>query len=396
MNVAVIGVGNRARKYLSCLPAGVKVTCLVEPEEIRLEQAAKRFGLPQEACFSSAEAFFSSSVQNVDAAIITAPDRLHVPLSLACIERGWHVLLEKPVALNESDYICLMEAAEKAKVHVGVCLEMRLHPYFRRVRELASKLGRISRIDHTEHIGPDRMAHTFVRGLWSRCEDAGPIFLSKCCHDADFLLWLAGAASVGNVLSEGSIELFRSECAPPGAALRCVACPLEKNCRYSAVDLYSRRGEWTSGFDVPEGRSLSEVIAEELSGGRYGRCVYHCDNNVYDTQTVSAVLEGGISLEMHLEGTSEVEGRSIRISGENGMLEAENGIISLYLKGSPEPLKEDFSEIADAPLHAGADAMLVQDFFESITKGSETSVSLISAFPGHQLCYKAGQNTIGR
>ena len=49
MNVAVLGVGNRARKYLSSLPEGVCVSCLVEPEEIRLYQAAARFGVPEEA-----------------------------------------------------------------------------------------------------------------------------------------------------------------------------------------------------------------------------------------------------------------------------------------------------------------------------------------------------------
>ncbi|MBP5381811.1 MAG: Gfo/Idh/MocA family oxidoreductase [Bacteroidales bacterium] len=390
MNVAVLGVGNRARKYLSCLPEGVMVCCLVEPEEIRLRQAAARFGVPPEACFSSAGEFFAAPLPQIDAAIVAAPDRLHVPLSLGCVERGWHVLLEKPVAEDESGYRLLMEAAGKAGVHVGVCLEMRLHPYFKRIRELSVRLGRIVSIDHTEHIGPDRMAHTFVRGLWSQSEVSGPIFLSKCCHDADFLLWLTGSHGVGEVKSSGSLTLFRSDRAPLGAAERCIDCRLERRCPYSAVDLYSRRGEWVSGFDVPEGHTLAEVIGRELKTGRYGRCVYHCDNDVFDTQLVTATLDGGLHLTMRLEGTSEREGRSTRIVGANGVLEADGGRIKLILNDLSNPVEEDYSALNDAPLHAGADAALVRDFFESIAVGREPSASLRSAFPGHLLCYKAG------
>lgn len=392
MEVAVLGVGNRARKYLSCLPEGVRVSCLVEPEEIRLRQAAVRYGVPEEGCFRDAASFFAVPHPEVRAAIVAAPDRLHVPLALACVERGWHVLLEKPAAIDDEGYISLMEAADKAGVHVGVCLELRLHPFFRRMHELAAHLGPISRIDHEEHIGPDRMSHTFVRGLWSQKAATGPIFLSKCCHDADFLMWLAGAGKALEVESSGSIERFRSDRAPEGAAIRCIDCPLERTCLYSAVDLYRRRGEWTGGFDVPDGLTLADVIESELREGRYGRCVYHCDNDVYDTQTVTALLEGGLRLNMHLEGTSGREGRVTQIIGERGMLTARDGRLRLMLDGHVNAIEEDdFSSLNDVPLHAGADAALVHDFIESIECGREPAASLRSAYPGHHLCFLAGE-----
>ena len=392
MDIAVLGVGNRARKYLSCLPENVRVRCLVEPEEIRLRQAAARLGVPPECCFSSHEEFFAVPHPEIEAAIVAAPDQLHVPLALSCVEQGWHVLLEKPAATDDRQYRMLMEAADMAHVHVGVCLELRLHPFFRRIRELAGELGPISRIDHEEHIGPDRMAHTFVRGLWSQKAATGPIFLSKCCHDADFLMWLVGAESAGDVYSRGALTVFRSSHAPDGATERCIDCPLERECRYSAVDLYLRRGEWTSGFDVPEGQTLADVIETELREGRYGRCVYHCDNDVYDNQTVNAVLDSGVRITMHLEGTSMQEGRSTQIIGERGMLLADGGRVSLMLDGMvTAQVENDFSALNDAPLHAGADAALLQDFFESIAEGREPAASLRSAYPGHQLCYLAGK-----
>lgn len=390
MQIAVIGVGNRARKYLSCLPAGVRVAALVEPEPVRLRQAALLFGVPPESCYGSADEFFASACPGIEAAIVAAPDRLHVPLALACVRKGWHVLLEKPAATGEGEYRELLEASRAAGVHVGVCLEMRFHPYFRRVRELAATLGPVRHISHIEHIGPDRMAHTFVRGLWSQSAVSGPIFLSKCCHDADFLLWLTGAGSVGEVHSSGSISRFRADCAPDGAADRCVRCPLERSCRYLAVDLYRRRKEWISGFDIPEGSTFEEVIGLELNEGRYGRCVYRCDNDVYDTQAVTAILEGGTVLEMGLEGTSLEEGREIVISGRDGVLETKRGVIEVKDADGKLLVREDYSALEGAPLHGGADSELVAAFFGSIASGREPEASLASAFPGHLLCFRAG------
>lgn len=407
MNIAVIGAGNRARKYLGCLPEGVHVRCLVEPDPLRLRQTAARYGVPEGGCFSSPADFFSVS-HRLDAVIIAAPDRLHVPLALRCVERGWPVLLEKPAASSESAYRSLLAASERKCVPVALCLEMRFHPYFRRIKELTVTLGQLREIDHTEHIGPDRMAHTFVRGLWSRRADAGPIFLSKCCHDADFIFWITGAELDGPVRSRGERSKFRASGAPSGAAYRCVDCPLAASCAYSAVSLYLERGEWTDGFDVPDGESLEQVIRRELASGRYGRCVYHCDNNVYDIQEVTATLtthpvissaappvisseveRSPIALTMRLDGTSLQEGRTTIIKGDTSTLTADAGHIHVdYADG--RVLDEDFSALRNAPLHAGADEALVRDFFTALSAGCSPAATLASSFAAHRLCFLAG------
>ena len=398
MNIAVIGAGNRARKYLGCLPEGVHVRCLVEPDPLRLRQTAARFGVPADGCFFSPDDFFAANFGGIDAVIIAAPDRLHVPLALQCVERGWPVLLEKPAASTESAYRSLLAASERKGVPVALCLEMRFHPYFQRIKQLTATLGQLREIDHTEHVGPDRMAHTFVRGLWSRRADAGPIFLSKCCHDADFIFWITGAELDGPVRSKGARTKFRASGAPDGAAYRCVSCPLAATCPYSAVSLYLDRGEWIDGFDVPDGESLEQVIRRELASGRYGRCVYHCDNNVYDTQEVTATLSvpsapGGstspIALRMRLEGISLEEGRTTVIKGSAGTLTADNGGIRVeYADG--RVLDEDYAHLRNLPLHAGADEALVRDFFDALSSGRQPSATLVSSFPAHRLCFLAG------
>lgn len=383
MNIAVIGAGNRARKYLSCLPGGVSVSCMVEPDPLRLQLTADKYNVPPQGRYTSAEAFFADS-HDISAVIVAAPDKLHVPLSLEAVRHGWHVLVEKPVALSLEEYLTLLKASFDAGVSVGVCLEMRFHPYFRRIKEIVSKgiIGDVLEIDHIEHVGPDRMAHTFVRGLWSREEEAGPIFLSKCCHDADFLTWLTGD-SVVSAESKGEIRKFRTERAPYGATARCIDCPVA-DCPYSAVRLYRERREWVDGFDIPAGSSFEDVIGAELANGRYGRCVYRCDNNVFDTQDVEAVLSSGVRLHMKLEGTSMKEGRSIVIKGTKHILEADGGRIVV-----PGIIDEDYSHLSGQPLHAGADRALVEDFFHAISSGKDPKTNIASALEGHRLCYLA-------
>lgn len=385
LKVAVIGAGNRARTYLSCLPDWVKVGYIVEPEPLRLAAAARLCSVPEDYCFRSSDEFFASN-PSIDAAIIATPDRTHVPFSLEAVSRGWHVLLEKPVALTESGYRELEEATERMGVNITPCLEMRYHRYFSRIRELARSgiIGSIRHIDHTEHIGPDRMAHSFVRGLWSRHSDAGPIFLSKCCHDADFLIWVTGER-VLTVSSSGSIAKFKFN---PDTPDRCSDCSIS-DCPYSAVKLYKERGEWIDGFDVPPGDTFSNVIDEELRRGRWGRCVYHCDNDVYDTQDVHVQLTGGILLDMHLEGTSMLEGRSTLIEGTCGTITAENWIIRV-LKDGETVLEEDYASWEELGLHGGADKEMLEDFFEAVANGGKPALTLQSAFEGHRLCYLAG------
>lgn len=382
-SIGVIGIGNRAGKYMSCLGGDARVSALVEPDPLRLERAAEKYGVSR--CFRTPEEFFASG-EKVDGVIIAVPDQLHYPIAMEAVKRGMHVLVEKPAVTSQDQYESLLRASAEAGVPIGVCLVMRYHPYYSRIKELVEggAIGRIMEITHTEHIGPDRMGHTFVRGGWARKEATGPIFLSKCCHDVDFILSLCGAgAKAITVNSEGSIELFKLSKAPEGSAERCIACPV-KDCRYNAVNLYRERREWIAGFDVPPGKSLDQVIESVLGESQFGRCVYRCPNDVYDTQTVEIRLANGIRLRMSLEGTSAMEGRETVIKGTKGELRAMGGIIECGA------VREDYSALESAPLHAGADKALVEDFIRSIRGGTPMKASLADAAEAHRICFLAG------
>ncbi len=81
----------------------------------------------------------------IEAVYNPLPNHLHVPLSLAAIEAGKHVLCEKPIAINASEASTLIQARDKSGVLVQEAFMVRYHPQWLRVRELI-RTGRIGRL----------------------------------------------------------------------------------------------------------------------------------------------------------------------------------------------------------------------------------------------------------
>ncbi len=424
IRLCAIGFGNRTRKYLRYVaahPDEVELCAAVDTDQDRLDEAISVFGLRKECCFLSVDEFMDSGI-GVDAAIVATSDGSHYEIGSKVIAHGCHLLLEKPMAATAAQCIGLVREAENAGIVSGLCYVMRYHPYYRRIKEIVDSgmLGRIVSIRHREVVGIDRMTHTFVRGNWSREEDSSPIFISKCCHDVDFLMWLTGISAGPGLLetcsigseaaksghgglldrsgiyvssSTGSLSRYCAESAPEGAAYRCVDCPLEKGCRYSAVDLYRRRREWIGNFRAGNAGTLDGTIERELDSGRFGRCVFHCDNDVLDYQEAELVLPGGIRLSIELDGISDGDGRETVIEFWKGRLIARDSSIHICFAGSgnaPDGCgqwkTEDYSGVCAQPLHAGADLAIMQDFCHAIRTGSRMQCSLLDALPGSLAC----------
>ncbi|MDE6831666.1 MAG: gfo/Idh/MocA family oxidoreductase, partial [Muribaculaceae bacterium] len=185
----------------------------------------------------------------------------------------------------------------------------------------------------------------------------------------------------------GSLGWFTAENAPTGSALRCIDCGVEAECPYSAVDLYRRRREWVKNFDIPEGMTLNDVISKELAEGQYGRCVYHCDNDVVDRQTVSIETETGVLIDISMDVFTNDPHRTTRISMTNGEIVGdERGItVSTFRPRSSRHI--DFTHTISAPYHAGADLDTVANFIDVITGTEDQSATDIdSALYSQHLC----------
>ncbi len=393
IRIVAIGAGNRTNKYLEYVrqhPDKVKLVGVVELNDIRRKHVAERFGLEASQCYVDYRDFFKASVQ-ADAVMICTPEDMHFEPTMLAIEAGYHVLLEKPIAQTLEECLAIGEAAQKKNVLVSVCHVLRYHPYFMKIKELvdSGELGHIISINHRTSVGVDRTAHGFVRGIWRKEAVTNPMLMSKCCHDIDFLLWLT-KTPCRKLTSFGSLRWFKEKNAPEGSADRCIDCRVERTCPFSAIDLYRVRRDWIANFDVPQGKTIDEVIEDQLRYGLYGRCVYRCDNDVVDHQIVSMEMESEVTVNFSMDIFTLKDNRETHISLTEGEIDGDETILRVRkFRGATEKVY-DFSDIAHTPFHAGADLAIMADFIDAIQTGRRSLVTSIDrSVESHRICFEA-------
>lgn len=393
VSIVAIGAGNRTNKYLEYVrrnPDKARLIGVVELNDLRRQKIADEFDLDASCCYTDYRDFFRSPLK-ADAVMICTPENMHFEPAMLAIEAGYHVLLEKPIAQTLEECLAIGEAARRKNVIVSVCHVLRYHPYFIKLKELAcsGELGNIISINHCTSVGVDRATHSFVRGLWSREADTNPMLISKCCHDIDFLLWLT-KTRCRKITSFGSLRWFRSKNAPEGSAERCIDCKVEAQCPFSAVDLYRVRRDWISNFDIPQGKTIDQVIEDELREGKYGRCIYHCDNDVVDHQIVSMEMDSEVTINFSMDLFTLKDHRKTHICLTEGEIDGNETLLRVRrFRGGAETVY-DFSNLSHQPFHAGADLDIVADFIDAIhseEKYLRTSIDL--SVESHRICFEA-------
>jgi predicted dehydrogenase len=111
--------------------AGGRVAGVAASSSGSSERAAATLGA--ERAYESADALVESD--DVDVVHICAPNNLHVPLALAALEAGKHVVCEKPLALDDAGAARLVEAAAEAGAIAAVPFVYRYYPMVREARE---------------------------------------------------------------------------------------------------------------------------------------------------------------------------------------------------------------------------------------------------------------------
>ncbi|XP_071479853.1 2,7-anhydro-N-acetylneuraminate hydratase-like [Diadema antillarum] len=319
----VIGAGNRGQTYASYaldLPDRLKIVGVADPRKFVRTHMQKVLDIPPENVFEDWRELLAQS-KFANAAIIATPDRHHRKPAIACAAKGYHVLLEKPMAVTEEDCREIVRTCKENNVILAVCHVLRHFPPTKKIKELITSgaIGEVVNIQHLEPVGFYHFAHSYVRGNWRREDDSTFSLLAKCCHDVDLIHWWMGENKCQQVSSFGSLQHFRRENKPAGAGSRCTDCSIETSCPYSAKKLYlgnvlMGNVGWPVSIitDVP----TPESVKEALETGPYGRCVYESDNDVCDNQVVNMFFEGGRTASLTMVAfTEKICERQVRIFG---------------------------------------------------------------------------------
>jgi hypothetical protein len=109
---------------------------------------------------------------------------------------------------------------------------------------------------------------------------------------------------------------------------------------------------------------------------------------VVDFQTVEMVTEQGCNVALVIDGLTSEDSRITRFVFENGEIHADGRVIKVVSEGMEEVT--DMSDVCNLPLHAGADLLIVKDFLDSISNGTQLKGTDIgTALHSHEVCFSA-------
>jgi predicted dehydrogenase len=382
------------------MPEKYKIVAAADPVSARINYVKKISNNPDFKSFSSDKDFFAEEKLS-DVVIIGTQDEFHYKPCKEALQKGYNVLLEKPIAPHVEEILELQHLAEKLGRKLQVCYVLRYTPFYRQVKEIINSgaIGDVISINANEGVIPWHQAHSFVRGNWNIASKSSPMIVAKCCHDTDVIGWLI-EKQCKSVSSYGNLTHFKKENAPEGATKRCTdGCPHLDTCFYNALKYTDEhRTPWLAQvFDRAEEATAQEII-EWLKVTDFGRCVYYSDNDVVDHQVVSMEFEGNITANLTM--TAFEIGRQIEIFGTKGILKGGHflkqvsgyDIIVTSHKDDNKTEEHYVIDISEDDHHMGGDEGIMKALHEEMSGVKDIPVS--SYIQSHIMAYAAEESRL--
>jgi len=406
LSIAVLGCGSRGRTYaklIATFPSRYRLTAAADLVSTRRDQVASFAPAGTVRCFEDAESFFAAG-KLADVLIVSTQDSQHFGHAMSALELGYDLILEKPAAESLERCEELDRRARELGRRIAPCFVLRYTPFYSTVKRVidSGRLGRIISIRTHEGVEPFHQSHSFVRGHWAKSATSTPMIVAKCSHDADLLCWFGGAP-VSTISSHGDLSWFRPEHAPTGAPLRCTdGCPAASTCLYDAHHYLNGKRRWLGMIMDGWETAGDEEILRFLKNSPWGRCVYHCDNDVVDHQVLACELSNGVTATHSM--TAFDCGRTIEVYGTKAALKGgdpykEAGSAELWLRhhdtGAVEQVEVARPSDSGYAGHGGGDYGLVESI-DALFRGDSALAPGLDGLAGHRLAYLAEKARVTR
>ncbi|MEN8126228.1 MAG: Gfo/Idh/MocA family oxidoreductase [Planctomycetota bacterium] len=378
----IVGAGNRGfayAEYARMHPEQAVITGVAEPRDYYRNKMAAEHNIPPEHVFKDWREAVDKE-KFADAVIIATQDTQHTDPAVTFSEKGYHMLLEKPMSTRPEECRKITSTVLKNNTIFAVCHVLRYTNYTQRLKEIIASgaIGRIVSMQHLEPVGYWHHAHSFVRGNWRKENEASFMLLAKSCHDIDWIQYIMDSRCTA-VSSFGSLMHFRQENKPAKAADRCTECGCEPECPYSAKKIYLSRAQ-EGNFEWPLDTITSDLtvagIEKAIETGPYGRCVYACDNDVVDHQVVDMRFENETTVTFTMTAFTEMCDRRTRIFGTKGELYGDGKSIEYYDFLTNQRHKENVSAL-DGDIssgHGGGDYNLMKNFVTAVAQNDRSRI----------------------
>ena len=415
----IVGAGHRSFVYSELAktnPEMLKIVGVADPNPVRRKKAMEYFGFGEDMCFESAQELASKG-RLADTVINGTMDEQHLETAVPLLNAGYDMLLEKPFAVNEDEMWQIVNCAKENDAKVMICHVLRYTPFYYAIKErvASGELGDIINIQTTEHVSYHHLSTSYVRGKWANSKKCHTtMLLAKCCHDLDIMMWLMSDTKPCSISSYGSKFQFKPENAPEGAGTICMKdCPHVDTCDFSTKRLYiDHPDRWSfyvwDALEHIDNPTIEDKIALMKTDNPYARCIYKCDNDIVDHQSVLVNFESGATGTHNMVGGSAEPRRYIHIVGTKGELFGnfeESKFTVLKINPSPDAHHEE-CDVEEVDLrvtgdmvgayggHGGGDERLAADFVKFV-RGEDPSLACTSIFDsvaGHLSVYRADKS----
>ena len=195
LNLAIIGAGSIGAKHAeAAAQAGLRIGGIVDMDPLRAAELAATCNAPHST--EAATLFQDPSIQAV---VICVPNRFHKQLAIAALRAGKDVLLEKPMALCESE---CHEIADVAR-STGRLVQMGFVHRYTAVGKLAHEVIEHNRLGSIYHVTAQVNLRRSVPGLgkWFTTKElsGGGALIDIGVHLLDLSLYLLGYPEVADV-----------------------------------------------------------------------------------------------------------------------------------------------------------------------------------------------------
>ena len=196
IKLGILGVGNIGRDHVKRIVEGkcpeIELCAVCDLKQDRLDYARELAGdeLP---VFKSAEEMMESGL--IDSVLVSVPHYDHPKFAMMAMEKGLHVLIEKPAGVYTKQVVEMNEYAKKHDVKFGIMMNQRTNCIYRKMREIVQS-GELGEIRRTNWIITDwyRSQAYYDSGDWRATwsGEGGGVLLNQCPHNLDLWQWICG------------------------------------------------------------------------------------------------------------------------------------------------------------------------------------------------------------
>lgn len=197
INLGIIGIGNmgssHAKNILSGKCPDINIVAIADISVDRIDWATKQYG-ENIRYFTNAIDMLDSGL--IDACLVSVPHYDHPKYAIECLNRGIHVMVEKPAGVYTKQVREMNDVAEKHPETVfGMMFNQRTNCVYRKLRELVQS-GKYGQIRRTNWIITNwyRPQAYYNSGGWRAtwAGEGGGVLLNQCPHQLDLWQWICG------------------------------------------------------------------------------------------------------------------------------------------------------------------------------------------------------------